>query len=364
MISFNVTLPKAFIDFIADLPGTTRIQRGKYIHFFETLIRKGGEDRLCSRYLNNKYGPKRWTIMREAMTAAPHPILAVAKGYEARGKLRRCKTYTLSPEALGTPPMDFIQTWRPHLTSSEKRRKADIAKLSPAQAYVMSHHSRLTVRDGWRQDKILRMKARQGLSRIKDQQWYFKVDKNGRLHHNFGHLKREARAYVLLDGERLVGNDYSAFHPHLIYSLCPDAAEKAKLAERFKDDFYSTLMEFKTPKQRVTAKKGFNSAINDKISRESAYPLFVQFAKEFPISAQFIRNLKEHDHCRAAAVLQGIEVKMIFEEIVTYCMDKSIAVITLHDSVYCHARHVDTVRAKMEAVALQYLGIKARVKTA
>jgi hypothetical protein len=158
--------------------------------------------------------------------------------------------------------------------------------------------------------------------------------------------------------------DFSALHPNLILSLAPNGTEKDKLATWLAEGlFYEKLMAgLLIPISRPEAKTTFNAAVNDRVKREFKYPIFEVFSREFPSIAQIVRNLKRGDHSNAASVLQKLESRLIFTEVVTALEKKGIPCISLHDAIFAAPEYSGEIAAEMIKAARRSLGVTIMAK--
>jgi hypothetical protein len=302
-------------------------------------------------------------------------LLVVGEAYRAAGGKGRgsfCKTYSFPPDISAQSTVQVVTTWQPRRFARKRKTEETAASLSPAQSYVWQNVQKLTVAPGW-ESAGLSEDAKPGLARIAAGDFHVTSDANGRLHHNLTNLDSDARPFLRLNGAPLVGVDYSAFHPHLILSLAKDADERAKLAEWLAGDFYTRLIDLDfsarrtvnprvRPMARQTAKKGFNSAVNDEVKNEGNYRIFAVFAREFPKTAQIVRDLKSNDYRDAACVLQRMESNLVFSEVVTALHLKGVPCLSLHDCIYSAADHTETVRHEMESAAWRLLRVRITAK--
>ncbi len=279
----------------------------------------------------------------------------------------QCKTYGFPAWVMAGGLVEHQIDWRPRKIARRRKREVDLAGLSEAQCYVLLCLQRVTVVPGWDMAD-LDNDARRCLQRMDRKQWFGKADKAGRLHHNLANCPSEARRMLRLDGEPLVGVDFSALHPHLLLSLYPlDHPERAKLAEWLAGDFYTRLDPAcaTNPKHRKRVKREFNAALNDELTNEWRYRVFRdRFAAEFPHGAEIVRALKRRDHRDAAAKFQRLESDLIFKEVMAVCMAEQIPAISLHDALYVRPCDAERVRDIMVAAARRSLGIDINAKIA
>lgn len=330
----------------------SRIDREKIAHFAETMIKKGGEARLDSRNLRKNYGTRIWPRLSALLVEAG--LIRIGTSYWASAKDGKCKTYALPKDVLDCKRVEISCRWQPRRIARAKEQTETMTKMSSAQLYVCEAVMRLTVNPDWRNDSEVSPTGRKNLERIERKEFFCLPDKNGRLHHNLTNMARSARAHVRLDGKPLIGVDFSALHPNLILSLAADKAEKTKMSEWLQGDFYTRLA---SGEDRSKVKKEFNSAVNDRVSRETRYPAFAAFAREFPSTAQIVRNLKRNDHTNAALILQKLESRLIFAEVVAGLEKRGIACISLHDAIFAASEHSAQIAIEMTNAAKRSLGV-------
>lgn len=321
------------------------------------LLKKGGDARLSSVALEKTYGTRGWREMKEMLV--PAGLLTVGESYRSSAGSGFCKRYAFGPVCTNLV-VNYPCSWVPGKTVLRKNREAAIRNMSQAQLYVVSWLKRLTVADGYASAPGLSVEARNALSAVVSGRWFYSPDKNGRLHHNFANLKKEARPYLRLDGSPLVGCDYSSLHPNLILSLATDRAERAKMAKALEGDFYSTLVGCTTKEQRDKAKVEFNSGVNDRNHKGHKYPAWVAFIREYPKTAAQVMALKSSDHRQAACVLQRMESRLVFSEVMATLEKTGVPAISLHDAIFTTPPHQEAVRSAMMAAAQRSLGVCIR----
>ncbi len=327
-----------------------------------------------SQKLYANYGCRIWP--RLAAFAVAAGLLEIDHSYLSLGGKGRgsyCKTYRFAAPVSITETAELACRWHPGRIRRAKSQAAAVAVMSPAQLYVCAAVHRLTVAPDWRNDPKVTSAGAKSLERIERGGFFCKPDKNGRLHTNLSNMAKSARPHIRLDGAPIVGVDFSALHPNLILSLSKDADERAKLAEWLAGDFYTRLIDLDfaarravnprvRPMARKTAKKTFNAAVNDRVANEESYRIFGVFAAQFPKTAQLVRDLKANDYRDAACVLQRMESRLIFAEVVTALQLARVPVVSLHDALYCTPEHVETVRLEMERAAVRLLGVRIQAK--
>ncbi|MFD2937811.1 hypothetical protein [Spirosoma flavum] len=88
------------------------------------------------------------------------------------------------------------------------------------------------------------------------------------------------------------------------------------------------------------------------------------FKELFPSVSLLFQQLKENDHTRLPCLLQSIE-SYIMLKVITKAIAKkhpNIPLFTIHDSITTTARHVDTVKAIMEAELTRIIGLPPKLK--
>lgn len=340
----------------------TRIETEKIFHFATILIKKGGITRLDSRNLRSNYGPACWAKISGFMVK--HGLLEINGSYWANKGSGKCKTYSFPKPVKDCEKTKVSCSWQPRRGAWAERRVEILSIMSPAQLYVRAAIYRLTVSPDWRAAPSLTEAGKANLKRIEEKEFFCEPDKNGRLHHNLTNMSRCARPHVRLDGKPLVGVDFSALHPNLILSLAPAGAEKDKLAVWLAEgQFYERLMaglevQIPRPKAKIT----FNAAVNDEVKNEHRYPIFAVFAKEFPKTAQIVRSLKQKENSNAACVLQRLESRLIFAEIIAALEKRGIACISLHDAIFAAPEYSEEIAAEMTKAAKRSLGVLIMAK--
>lgn len=356
-------IPCLYLSVLSGYPDDfTRIEREKMFHFAAILLKKGGVSRLDSRNLRSNYGPACWAKMSDFMVR--QKLLEIDGSYWAGKGSGKCKTYSLPPPVKECEKAKVTCSWQPRRGAWAERRAEVLSIMSQAQLYVRGAVYRLTVSADWRSDTSLSEAGQGNLKRIEDKEFFCEPDKNGRLHHNLTNMSKCARPHVRLDGRPLVGVDFSALHPNLILSLAPDGEEKTKLAAWLAEGlFYEKLAAgLAEPITRSKAKITFNAAVNDHFKREDRYPIFEVFAREFPKIADIVRRLKWGNHKNAACVLQRLESRLIFAEVIAALEKRSIPCISLHDAIFAAPEYSEEIASEMVKAAKRSLGVSIIAK--
>lgn len=320
------------------------------------LLKKGGEARLSSVILEQRYGTRGWREMKELLVR--EGLLIVGESYQSNAGSGFCKRYAFGLICTNLV-VNYPCSWVPGKTARRKNREAAIRNMSQAQLYVLSWLKHLTVEGDYGlapfEDEVIRC-----LWSIDKGDWFYSPDCNGRLHHNMANLKREARTYLRLDGKPLVCCDYSSFHPCLILSMATNAEERARLARAIETNFYHSISGCTNKEERDIAKEEFNSGVNDRNRNAWKYPAWIEFKRQYPITAGMVMDFKSRDHRNAARILQRMESRLIFNEVIAELQSKSVPAISLHDAVYTTPEHEETVRLAMIGAAQRTLGIQVR----
>jgi hypothetical protein len=146
--------------------------------------------------------------------------------------------------------------------------------------------------------------------------------------------------------------------------MAKDRAEKSALALAVNSDFYRTLTGAVTKEERDRAKVEFNSGVNDRNGRAWRYPAWTAFIARFPKTAAMVMALKSKDHRNAACVLQRMESRLVFNEVVADLENQGIPAISLHDAIYTTPEHREAVRSAMVKAAIRSLGVHIQAKGA
>lgn len=199
-----------------------------------------------------------------------------------------------------------------------------------------------------------------------------------RLTTNWSNMKREFRPYFRLNGRPLVGVDIKACQAALLatfYSDSPeDLAEKAKFVEMVTNlDIYQELAD---RSEAITGKP----MDRQKAKQKSFFLMFARVSDEdevvreafkgmFPILYDRMAALKysedqwDDTYKMVSYALQSAESEiMILGALYELQHEMGIDCLFVHDSIYCHEEHVETVKNSITKWFSSVMGFEPQLK--
>jgi len=244
------------------------------------------------------------------------------------------------------------------------------------------------------------------VERIRDGEWWFKVDDYGRIHTNLTNLAKSLRGFLTVDGKRLVNVDISESQPLFMgmviaksngqteaaregasrtegshppslmmdntmmdkNPLLEGAFDRARLPNDLRG--YIELCEarglyqavaHRVGKTRDEAKQGVMVVFFDKPGHRNAVSAVLD--ELFPTVMGAMRDIKRPDYRRLAHFAQRIESAFMFGRVVPRIMElrPDLFIATIHDSILTTAGDAEFVRKAMRDEFAQ-LGLSPQVK--
>jgi hypothetical protein len=208
---------------------------------------------------------------------------------------------------------------------------------------------------------------------IRDGQWFFTPDTYGRVHTNLTNLKSRLRGClsegskelkevdlansqpfffgVILITYLLNSTNLTSFNlslpphtPSLRCDILPEdvrlylkLVQEGTLYEHLADRFQIPIANRRAFKVKLFAEVFFCK--NSWSTKNSE-----RFAQEFPTAYKVIHDLKSKDYTALSKLLQRVESSFIINKVVRRCMNRSIFVGTIHDSLLVHDENVPFIQ--------------------
>jgi len=382
--------------------------------------RKGHHDGfvgLKAQYLQNVIGRYNWVDVRRL--AISNSVVECDESYATDRGAKRYRL--LSPysetqwelrEVADNGLRWRLQRWR------KKRERAEWQRIESGQTLVAPEVCKFLY------DQLQRCRIRKNaplkrfapevavaVDKIRRGDWFFHVDRYGRIHTNISNLKRELRSYLSVDGQRLVNVDIANSQPLFIglvvlshktgaekeaggregkqgrgregaslyvrqayvrqaYVRQTDTSvvnienvdlrsyleicERGELYEYVKRHLPGGL-DYDTLKQRVLA------TLYDRDNHRNA--VYRVLDKHFPTLMGFARHVKREDYRRLAHMAQRVESQFMYGQVVPRIMRErpGLFVATIHDSILVSRGAKEYVREVMLA-EFRRLGVSPKVR--
>jgi len=360
---------------------------------------------LKAQYLQNIAGRRDWPQVRRLALSnglvecnGSYSTESRAKGYRVRSPYAEAKweLREVTDERL----MWRLLKWR------SKRRRDEWGNIMSCQIAVAPDVCRFL----W--EKMQRCQIREdapvddfapevsvAVDKIRRGDWFFHVDRYGRIHTNIANLKREMRPYLLVDDQSLVNVDIANSQPLFVGILsagrrgrqggtgqqqggshqggnlyvrhlppagvgfaaaAPDLRRYLELCEegrlyRYVAERLAKRLDYDTLKRRVLA------TIYDKDSHRNA--VYRVLDQQFPTLMSFTREVKRGDYRRLAQLAQRAESRFMYGQVVPRLMRErpGLFVATIHDSVLVPRGEEEYVRDVM-ASEFRRLGVNPTLR--
>ena len=322
-----------------------------------------------------------------------HGVIRLVKEYSAG---HHSRTYTFTPEY-----------WHPNLVfepikSKRSMKQSDIPpEYRPCRSFFndllqidVEYALRITSQNMSERQKISKEELNDYktlsvilINKIHHGDYYFKIDKNGRLHTNLTNLPSELRKCITYGGNRVVGIDISNTQPLLLIMLCKNEKSlieilnevrcpfenQEQLIERIKKNpydlaryeqavtagkFYEILGRKYCDKSgvdlgRETIKTAFLTIINGErwhFNRTSR-KIYKVFCGEFPTIASLLNILKTKSHKNVSTILQRFESRIVIKDIANQFIAENprIPLFTIHDCWYTYESHLEIIEEMVRA---------------
>jgi hypothetical protein len=178
--------------------------------------------------------------------------------------------------------------------------------------------------------------------------WIKRRDSSSRIYSSVAGLDREYREHLLLDKKPLVKLDIKSCQPYLLARLAKDERLMSECVCKTKD-FYRYVGNVIGVHDRDTAKTQIIEALFDK--DEAVYRRIINNALQdhFPISYEFMRDVKRTAYNQLAILLEREEVKYM-AKVWAILAKERIRFLTIHDCVMVHPEHAEHVTEVMRGV--------------
>ena len=159
-------------------------------------------------------------------------------------------------------------------------------------------------------------------------------ENTGRLFSNITFMNKEARPFLLLDGEETVAIDFKSLHPYICYSFMTCVSEMQKWeAICQKTGFYEWMMQSLGTSNRDWCKEVFQIYLAQKGEFRGAVSKFQKImTKTFPVFDQFIR-LHGSLSIRFQRILQQEESQVVIMSLFKVLSDHGIITLPVHDAL-------------------------------
>jgi hypothetical protein len=212
---------------------------------------------------------------------------------------------------------------------------------------------------------------------IRDGQYNFSVDMNGRVHTNLTNLSSELRQFVKLYGAQIIGSDIANSQPLLLALMLIDIYKGATIRPSEVDifirlclagEFYEYLMEdagiLKTDQQARSNFKTqfFGKVFFNKNPKKRWNKYQKQFQRLFPAVWEIIVEKKKYDYTALANCLQKQEQFIMIVLAGIACLNRKIPILTLHDSLYTTQKYYNEVKDIIIEKFRDIYGIEPTIK--
>ena len=198
---------------------------------------------------------------------------------------------------------------------------------------------------------------------IVDKNFFFVIDKNGRMHHNFTSLAQDLRPFVLMEGQfKMEGVDIANSQPYFLSVILQD-----RLKDQWSDEleeycevtregyFYEKLMEITGNLNRDSFKKNVFTLLFSEIQDMRGATCDV-LANDYPTVFNFLVEMKEkYGYKSVANLLQKTESNLMFK-CIDNCFEAGLKVLPIHDSLYSAEENKYRVKQIMIQTFIQELG--------
>ena len=193
---------------------------------------------------------------------------------------------------------------------------------------------------------------------IKHSRLYYVFDKQGRLHTNYTVLKKYIRRYCSLAGSSIVEVDIKNCQPMLAaFSARKDGVEpdKAYMDDLADGTIYESLMP---GVERKRAKKACFVVLFGENDKKKKSMVEYNFARLYPNMYRWMVEKKRLDYTEFSRMLQTLESKMMYGEIVPKLYDESYPILTIHDSVHVPANKVAEAKTVVRDAVAKIIGTR------
>jgi len=210
---------------------------------------------------------------------------------------------------------------------------------------------------------------------IKDKDWLFAHDPQGRLYHNWSQMARKLRCFASYKGKSLFAADVSACQPCLLSLLYEgDCEEKHHYVEIVKNNKFYEFLNDHLQKPCDLSDEGAKGDFKKEVFHQIFYgsnwakptALNQIFMSEFPILAGLVRKAKHRRHRDLPVRLQKIEADVVIEEVAVELAKlhsgEEFCLITVHDCLVTTKKYVEECAERLRIAFKNRLGFAPTVK--
>ena len=169
---------------------------------------------------------------------------------------------------------------------------------------------------------------------IRNKEWFWSIDGNGRLHTPMTVLKKNLREKITIRGENIEGVDICNSQPLFLSILMKKSGtiDHKWIKSTIEGTVYEEIAKTMDCSRKIAKEMVFRclfghnsgSMIYDKVISET-----------FPLAYEWIRVYKKEDHTLLANDLQKLESEWMYSVMVPYIMENGfVPIFTVHDSIY------------------------------
>jgi len=187
-------------------------------------------------------------------------------------------------------------------------------------------------------------------------------ENTGRLFSNVTFMSKEARAFILLDGEETVAIDFKSLHPYICYSFMTSDLEKAEWARICqKTGFYEWMMQTLGTSNRDWCKQVFQIYLAQKGEFRGTVSKFQEImTKTFPVFDQYLR-LHGNLSIPFQRILQREESQLVIMELFKVLAEHGIITLPVHDALIVKKSQAGQLAEFMQLKALERWKIEVPV---
>ncbi len=187
-------------------------------------------------------------------------------------------------------------------------------------------------------------------------------ENTGRLFSNVTFMNKEARSFILLDGEETVAIDFKSLHPYICYSFMTSDQEKEEWARICqKTGFYEWMMQSLGTTDRNWCKEVFQIYLAQKGEFRGMVSKFQEImTKMFPAFDQYIR-LHGSLSIPFQRILQQEESQLVIMRIFKVLSEHGIITLPVHDALIVKKSQAGELSEFMKLKALERWKIEVPV---
>jgi hypothetical protein len=181
-----------------------------------------------------------------------------------------------------------------------------------------------------------------------------------RLYHRVLSMPKEGRCNLTY-WSPLAEYDVGTCHPLLMLKFFTNPSERTKYAEMLSGDIYARIGQEMNVGDRGMVKKDFQRVVNlgHKTSNWMAKQYVFQFYHQhFPIFAEQVLFLRRD----LAACLQNFEAELMVKKLGTFCREKNLLWIPMHDGFIARMDQGDAISVQASKIIRDAVGLDPRIK--